>query len=278
MSIDTISLQCFILSAETGSFTKAANKVGRTQSAVSQQIIKLEQLVGKTLFKRGKTLELTDSGEEFLAYAKRIYKLHNEAMDNFKKTSLKGEVFFGIPDTFAQVFLEEILIEFRTKYPNILIHVECDLTLNLYENFKNKKLDVVLLKMKKPKGPGMGVRISSEKLYWVGNEDLLKQDSQVPLVLHPNPCVYRSTAIEALKKKNVKSRIVFSSYGYYEVVAAVRSNLGITVLPDTMVPKDLKIIRSSMLPSLGTSEVCLLKNSDKDPVINFFEEFVVKHW
>ncbi|MBL6665217.1 MAG: LysR family transcriptional regulator [Rickettsiales bacterium] len=278
MSIDTITLECFILSAETGSFTKAANKIGRTQSAVSQQIIKLEQLVGKTLFKRGKQLELTDSGQEFLDYAKRIYKLHKEAMDNFKKTSLKGEVFFGIPDTFAKVFLEEILIEFRSKYPNILIHIECDLTLNLYENFKNKKLDVVLLKMKKPKKVGIGVEISSEKLYWVGNEDLLKQNVHIPLVLHPNPCVYRSAAISALKRKNVKSRIVFSSYGYYEVVAAVKSNLGITILPEKMIPKDLQIIRSPILPSLGHSEVCLLKNNNYDPVVNFFEEFVIKHW
>lgn len=278
MTIDTISLQCFILSAEMASFTAAAKKVGRTQSAVSQQILKLEDLIGKKLFKRGKNLQLTQDGEDFLQYAKKIYKLHIEAVDNFKDDKIKGELFFGIPDTFAKVFLDELLFEFKTKYPNISINIECDLTLNLFENFKDKKLDVVLLKMKKPKNIANAIELPSEKLCWVGNKNLLEQEEIVPLVLHPKPCVYRSLALEALKKNNVKSRIVFSSYGYYEVIEAVKNDLGISVLPEKMVPKDVKIIRSSKLGQLGHSYVSLLKNIDDDDVINYFEDFVLKNW
>ncbi|MDF1930862.1 LysR family transcriptional regulator [Legionella pneumophila] len=76
MSIDTITLQCFLAVAETQSFTKAAQRVGRTQSAISQQIAKLENLIEKPLINRGRELSLTTDGEIFLGYAKRIYELH----------------------------------------------------------------------------------------------------------------------------------------------------------------------------------------------------------
>jgi DNA-binding transcriptional LysR family regulator len=277
MTIDTISVQCFIAVAESGSFTKAAAKVSRTQSAVSQQIAKLENLFGKTLFKRGKSLELTSDGEAFLNYAKQIFTLHHETIDHFKEPDLKGEVRFGMPDTFANVFLYDVLSDFISLHPNVSLHIECDLTMNLYENFKKKKLDLVLLKMENPKDYKFGVELSSEKLCWVGNNELLKTNKTLPLVLSPKPCVYRKVAIEALEKKNIKWRSALSSHSYSGIIAAVRAGLGLTILPQKMVPKDLQIIRSNLLPKLENSHISLLKNTDQNPAINSFEEFVIKH-
>lgn len=97
MSLDTVTLQCFLALAETQSFTKAAQRVGRTQSAVSQQIAKLEHLVEKPLINRGRELTLTTDGEVFLGYAKRIYELHRESLDRFKTPELQGELRFGLP-------------------------------------------------------------------------------------------------------------------------------------------------------------------------------------
>lgn len=277
MTIDTISLQCFIAAAEGGSFTKAAEKVNRTQSAVSQQIAKLENILGKILFKRGKILELTSDGELFLNYARQIFSLHHEALDRFKEPDLKGEVRFGIPDTFANVFLYEVLSDFISLHPNVSLHVECDLTLNLYESFKKKKLDLVVLKMELPKDAGFGVELSSEKLCWVGNQKLLKSQKVLPLVISPKPCIYRQAAIDALNKKKVKWRVAFSSHSYSGIVAAAKAGLGITILPQKMVPKDLHIIRSESLPKLANSHISLLKLTDKNPAINSFEEFVIKY-
>ncbi len=276
MTIDTISLQCFIAAADTGSFTKAAERVGRTQSAVSQQIAKLENILGKVLFKRSKTLELTSDGEIFFNYAKQIFGLHQEALSHFKEPDLKGEVRFGLPDDFASVFLYQVLSEFISVHPNISLHIECDLTMNLYENFKKKKLDLVLLKMPRPKEFSSGIEMSSEKLCWVGDQKLLTKKRTLPLVLSPKPCVYRKAAIEALDHKKMKWRIAFSSHSYSGTIAAVKAGLGITILPQKMVPKDLQIIRSTSLPKLGNSEISLLKLSNKNPAINSFEEFIIK--
>lgn len=277
MTIDTISLQCFIAAAETGSFTKAASRVGRTQSAVSQQIAKLENLLGKIFFKRNKNLELTTDGEIFLNYAKQIFSLHCETIDHFKEPDLKGEVRFGIPDDFASVFLYDFLSEFISAHPNISLHIECDLTLNLYENFKKKKLDLVLLKMPCPKDLKSAIELSSEKLCFVGDPKLIKKRDFLPLVLSPKPCVYRKAAIQALDENKIKWRITFSSHSYLGIIAAVRAGLGLTILPQKMVPKDIEIIRSNELPKLENSYVSLLKSTENNPAINYFENFIIKH-
>ncbi|MFT6106103.1 MAG: DNA-binding transcriptional LysR family regulator [Rickettsiales bacterium] len=277
MTIDTISIQCFIVAAETGSFTKTAQRVGRTQSAVSQQIAKLENMFGKILFNRGKNLELTNEGEVFLNYAKQIFSLHRETIDHFKESDLKGEVRFGMPDSFAGTFLYEVLTDFISIHPNVSLHIECDLTLNLYEDFKKNKLDLVLLKMKRPKDSEFGADLSFGELCWVGNEKLIKNQKILPLVLSPKPCVYRKSTIEALEKKHIKWRTALSSHSHSGIVAAVKAGLGIATLPTKMVPKDLEIIRSNFLPKLENSHISLLKNTDQNPAINSFEEFVIKH-
>lgn len=277
MTFDTISLQSFIAVADSGSFTKAADKVGRTQSAISQQIAKLESLTDKKLFNRDKNLTLTQDGQIFLNYARDIYKMHIEAIEHFKHPELHGEVRFGIPEDFASVFLYDVLKEFTQIHPRISLHIECDLTLNLYNNFKKDKFDLVLLKMAKPKGEALGSDLMSEKLNWVGNEKLLKNNNSIPLVLSPKPCMYREAAIKALDQKKIKWHIAFSSHSFAGTIAAVKAGLGVTVLPYKMIPKDLKIIKSAAFPALNNSHVSLLKLNSDNQAVNSFEEFVIKH-
>jgi len=276
MAIDTILLECFLATQETGSFTKAALRVHKTQSAVSQQIAKLENLIGKPLFKRNQKLELTIDGEYFLHYAKQIIALHHQVLEHFKYPQLKGEIKFGIPDDFANIFLQDILSEFIKTYPNISFHIECDLTLNLYENFKRNKLDLVLLKMPCPQDINFGVELSCEKLCWVGNEEILKNYKQLPLILSPKPCVYRKIATESLDKAKIKWQVALSSHSHLSIIAAVRAGLGIAILPQKTIPKNLPIINSRLLPKLQKSSISLLKKNNTNPVINFFENFIIK--
>src|SRR6056300_839518 len=143
MSFDALTLECFLAVAEKGSFTRAAHKVSRTQSAVSQQIAKLEKQVDSELFRRGKQLTLTSHGELLVSYAKQIIQLNREAMDRFRSPELAGEVRFGLPEDFAAVFLSEVLSDYAAQHPRVLLHIECDLTLRLFERFKKKEFDLV---------------------------------------------------------------------------------------------------------------------------------------
>ena len=138
VNLDSLTLECFLAVAETGSFTRAAEKVGRTQSAISQQINKLETQVGRSLLVRGKNFTLTSDGEIFLGYARQIIKLEREAIDRFREPELEGEVRFGLPEDFASVFLSDVLAEYCQLHPRILLNIECDLTLKLFARFKKK--------------------------------------------------------------------------------------------------------------------------------------------
>lgn len=279
MSFDALTLECFIAVAETGSFTRAADKVARTQSAVSQQIIKLEGIVGKPLLTRSRHLSLTSEGELLLTYAKKIVQLNRDAMDRFKHPELQGEVRFGLPEDFATVFLSEILTEFASLHPRVMLNVECDLTLNLFARFKKKEFDLVLVKMNKPEDFPNGMDVWSEALEWVGSKNFTNFDEEqpVPLVLSPQPCVYRARAISSLEKLTRKWRIVFSSHSYAGTVAAVKAGMGLTVLPRNMVPDELQIIRTNKhLPNLDDTHISLLKHHNKNLVVNSFEKFVVE--
>lgn len=276
MSIDTITIQSFIAVAESGSFTKASERVGRTQSAISQQMSKLEQLLGKSLFVRGKSFTLTPEGEIFLGYAKQIFSLHREAMDRFKEPELEGEVRFGLPEDFASVFLSDVLADFARIHPRILLNIECDLTLNLFDRFKKKEFDLVLVKMTRPDDFPNGQEVWTEPLEWVGDESLIQLGKPVPLVLSPQPCVYRTAAIQALEAAGHSWRLIFSSASHAGKAAAVKAGMGITVLPRMMAPKELSLMVSGNLPKLEDIHVSLLKHEGNNPAVNSFEEFVLK--
>lgn len=276
MTLDAITLQCFLAVAESGSFTRAAERVGRSQSAVSQQIAKLERLLGKALLTRGKEISLTPEGEIFLRYAKQIFALQREAIDLFREPELAGEVRFGLPEDFASVFLADVLVEFVQIHPRIQLNIECDLTLNLFERFKRREFDMVLVKMSRPEDFPNGLDIWSEPLEWVGEPDLADTGEPVPLVLSPQPCVYRASALRALQNAGQDWRVVFSSTSYAGTIAAVKASLGITVLPRNMVPRECNVFAAHKLPSLEDTHVSLLKHSADNAAVVSFEEFVLK--
>jgi DNA-binding transcriptional LysR family regulator len=273
---DFIALQSFIAVAETGSFTRAADRIGRTQSAVSQQMAKLEGLLGKPLLVRGKSITVTPEGEILLGYARKIYALHREMIDRFRQPELEGEVRFGLPENFASVFLSEVLADFARIHPRILLKIECDLTLNLFERFQQKEFDLVLVKMNQPEDFPNGLDVWSEPLRWVGNSDLVEPDMPVPLVLAPRPCVYRSSAINALDNAGRSWRLVLSSPSYAGAVAAVKAGMGVTVMPQTMIPQELQAIGARILPDLEDTHVSLLKHRDDVAAINTLEGFVLR--
>ena len=276
MNIDTIVLQCFLALVETGSVTKAALRVGRTQSAVSQQMAKLENLLGKPLFVRNKVFSLTRDGEIFLGYARQIFALHREAIDRFKEPELQGEVHFGMPEDFASVYLSDVLVDFSRIHPRIFVNIECDLTLNLFERFKRGEFDLVLLKMNRPEDFPNSLDVYTEKLEWVGHRKLIdEKHAPIPLVLSPQPCVYRSRAIKTLEETGIKWRCVFSSPSYAGTVAAVKAGLGITVLPRTMIPEQLDVLNYPNLPLLDDTHICLLKHNTGNAPLLSFEQFVL---
>lgn len=228
------------------------------------------------MVERGRILSLTAAGETFLGYARQIYALHREALDRFREPELEGEVRFGLPEDFASVFLSDVLADFTHIHPRILLNIECDLTLNLYSRFRQNEFDLVLVKMNRPEDFPHGIDVWSEPLEWVGDPNLIDRSKPIPLVLSPQPCVYRARALKSLDDLGWKWRLVLSSPSYAGTIAAVKANMGITVLPRAMIPPGLEAIRQQLLPNLSDIHVSLLKRQLNDPVTNSLETFVLK--
>lgn len=278
MNFDYLTLQCFVSVVESGSFTKAGEKIGRTQSAVSQQVSKIEKILGIPLLKREKRISLTIEGEIFFNYAIRIINLHHEIKNRFIENHLKGEIRFGVPEDFASFFLADVLADFSRTHPEVVLNVECDLTLNLLKRFKNDEFDIVLTKMTCPKNFPHGVNLLTESLEWSCNHsviNILDKEKVLPLVLSPHPCIYRARALQALENANLKWRIVYTSSSYAGTLAAVRAGLGLTVLPKNMIPKNLTYVNKDFLPLLNNIHVSLLKNSKNNQAINSFENVIL---
>lgn len=278
MSLDTVTLQCFLAVAETQSFTKAASRVGRTQSAISQQIAKLENLIAKQLITRGRELSLTPDGELFLSYAKRIYELHRESLDRFKTPEIQGEIRFGLPEDFASMMLSDILVEFSRLHPRVMLNVECDLTLNLIERFHHDEFDLILIKTNEKNQVSKGVNVWNEPVEWVGKKELLptlNEKAIIPLILSPTPCVYRGDVIESLNQHHLKWRLAFSSPSYAGKMAAVRAGLGITAIQRSMIPNYLDRLDDHFLPSLKDIHVSLIKKESENKAIESLEFFIM---
>lgn len=279
MSLDTVTLQCFLAVSDSGSFTKAANRVGRTQSAISQQIAKLETLVGKSLFNRGKDLSLTTEGEIFLAYAKQIYSLHRESLDRFKEPDLQGEIRFGLPEDFATVILSDVLVDFSRLHPRIILNVECDLTINILEGFKADKFDLILIKMAPPNNFIQQTTLWKEPVKWIGKPELLpiiNENTVVPLVLSPKPCVYRERAIHALEKAGIKWRLAYTSPSYAGKMAAIRAGLGISIIQEALIPDYLTQLENKILPSIPELPISFIKKQNHNKAIESLEYFLLK--
>ncbi|MBL8687948.1 MAG: LysR family transcriptional regulator [Rhodospirillaceae bacterium] len=271
-------LRTFVEIADSGSFTRAAERVGRSQPTVSLQMKKLEQGLGRRVFERenggaGGQRLLTTEGEILLNYARQVLHLCDEARARIMEPEVEGLVRLGTPEDFATSHLPDILARFARAHPRVALAINCDFTVNLLSGFSRGEYDLVLFK-REPQGrlgspaagPEDGVGVWREGLVWAANARLVLDDAKpLPLVLAPAPDVYRRRAIAALDAAERKWQVVFTSPSLAGLQAAVRAGLGLSVLPREMVPDGAVVLapREHRLPELPDTEIVLYKMPGK---------------
>lgn len=260
-NLDLDLLRTFAVIADVRSFTRAGARLGRSQSAVSLQVQRLEAQLGKALLSRDpRHVVLTREGEAFLPQARRLLRIHDEILAGLRGEEVEGEVRLGAPEDFATVHLPEILGEFARSNPRTSLVVTCDLTLNLLDRLKEGALDLALVK-REPLGPHLGVRVWREPLVWVAaDESIVERPDALPLIVAPAPCVYRKRAITALEGSGRAWKCAYTSPSLAGQQAALRAGLGVTVLPREMAPPDLARLGASHgLPELEDTEIALIR-------------------
>ncbi len=276
-NLDLDLLRAFVAVSDTGSFTRAAERLLRTQSTVSLQIKRLEDALGTSLLQRtARGARPSAAGAALLESTRRLLALNDEIVADAAEPRLAGHVRLGTPEDFATTHLPSVLAQFAASYPSVTLEVTCDLTLNLLAAFREARFDLVLLK-REPSPRVRGIPVWREPLVWVAAEraPLDRQDT-LPLVVSPEPCVYRKRAVTALRAFGRRWRVAYTCGSLAGALAAVRAGLGVTVLPKEMVPDGLVAMSGARgAPDLPDTEIALLATDALPPPAERLREHIV---
>ncbi len=250
-------LRTLVAISATGSFNKAARAVYRTPSAVSMQMKRLEDIIGRAIFsKDGRGVTLTSDGQELLGYAKRILALADEALLKFRCAATEGKVRLGTPEDYVTAFLPPILARFAKTHPLVQVDVTCHSSQSLVRLLDGDELDIALV--------DVGVTATAsrivhrERLVWAGLRDgIAYQKRPLPLALSFPTCSWRRQAIDTLQAAGISHRVAYSSYQYTGQVAAVLADLAVAPLAASSITGDLVRIDDRELPPLGYFEIDL---------------------
>lgn len=276
-NLDIDLVRTFVTIHALGNFSRAAARLGRQQSTISLQILRLENMVGqKLLLRTPRKVELTRAGQVFLVACRRLLELNDEIIASIRDPDLRGLVRLGTPEDFATRHLPDVLASFAQAHPAVALEVTCDLTLNLLPRFQAGAFDLVLVKQELSEN-ARSKRVWREPLVWVtGERDYIRRRGCLPLVVSPEPCVYRTRAIVALDEAGHDWRVAYTCGSMAGSMAAVRAGLGISVLPQEMVPADLHVIHGTFLPDLKDTEIALLQADQLSEPAKRLREHIVR--
>ena len=267
LSLDT--LRTFVSIVELGSFYKAGEAVGRSQPAISLQMKKLEEQLGKKLFSKiGQSYQANKDGEYLYRQAKQMLAINDDILRSLStQQTLRGRLRFGIPSEFASTLLPSIIGEFSQTYPDVSLDVTSSLSRNLLSKNALKDFDLVLA-LSDVAPQEHGEVLLEDELVWVGDANHKLNKDSLALVLAPEGCMYRSRVIEQLKQQTHVWKITYTNADLYGLMAAIKQGLGITALAKSSVPPELDLIKDSRLPSLGKIKVCLFNQDTQHPQVS----------
>jgi DNA-binding transcriptional LysR family regulator len=276
MLFDTVLLRTFAAICDFGSFTKAAREVNLTQSAVSLHIKRLEDQVGSQLIERNTHgIWLTERGEVFLSYARRILALNKEAAHRLRNDRA-SVIRIGAPEYFDLHALLAVLGQFASRYPASQHHLELGLCPHISALLNMGELDIAIVSSEI--GEGDGVSLRRERRIWAaGGTMQLDPEKPVPLALYRGKCSWRQLILDQLDMACRTWTVVLQSTGTAGIVAALNSGLAITVLPEYGLPNTLRALGSSeALPPLPDFEYVLRQRRGcraAEPLADMFVSF-----
>jgi len=265
--LDLELLRSFVSVVDAGGFTRAGERVHRTQSTVSQQIKRLEDDLGQPLLNRsGKEVTPTEAGERLLSYARRLLSLAEEARDVLAEPSNEGAVRLGIPEDFAAYRLIKLLASFSRSRPGLRLDVRVDQSTYLRRDLERGELDLALFK--RSAGEKGGIAVWPERVHWVTSKThpVDSAEGSVPLIGFPTGCLYRTRAIHAIESAGRPWHMAYTSSSLAGIQAAVAAGLGLSILSDIAIRADHRVLtaKDGFAP-IDRTEVALVASPDASP-------------
>lgn len=267
-TFDMDALRTMVVGTDLKSFARAASQLGRSQSAVSMQLKKLEQQAGRPLFRRnGRGLVPTEAGDALLAYARRIIALNDEAAASLGATVAAASVRLGLPQDLFDDVMSDAIVRFSRQRPGVHVEVRAGRNYALEEEVRAGRLDVAVAFFP-PGSEAHGTRIASLPMVWLGGKGVARPAAgdPIPLVLFDHPCLFRQAAFRTLEGKGLCWRLSLTTPSLSGVWAALRSGHGISVRTAHRVPAGIRDVGAALgLPKLPPIELRLLAASDLSP-------------
>ncbi|CZF81512.1 HTH-type transcriptional regulator GltC [Grimontia celer] len=265
--MDIDSLRSFLAIVDTGSFTRAAAQIHRTQSAISMQIKKLEEELGNPLFDRDKRpLTVSLAGQRLVSHARRLVASHDEALDAFKREDNARPIRIGCPDDYAESLLPELLEAFRQQLGNVTFNVLCASSVRLRQRLDSGDLDLAIVTRAPDSDEGW--LLKHDKGVWVcGNDPTLVERRPLPLALFDKSCKFHTTALDGLGKFGIDVDLVAFTTSASTLVGLVRSQQALSAMATGSVPPDLKVLSGANLPPLPAIDIVIVSATHSHPMI-----------
>jgi DNA-binding transcriptional LysR family regulator len=281
--LDPELLRAFQLIAEGHSFTQAADQLGRTQSAISMQIKRLEEILGQTILSRGKGggIALTPHGRYLLGRTRQILALNDEVMTTFRAPAISGVVRLGTPDDYALSHLPGVLRRFAETHPAVQVDVLCSSSGDVVAKLKAGELDLTLASDGIQPKNWPSVALWRGPLSWITSTRYAphRQDP-LPLALAHDECGWRTAAQAALDKAGIRYRIAYLSGTQVGTHAPVLAGLAVTVSALTVLPEGVRAMRPEEgLPKLPEFGIVMLKGRNPaQPVTDALAAHIEEHF
>lgn len=261
--LDPDALATLVAVVDSGGFTSAAERIGKTQAAVSVKIANLEAQLGQRLLARSRRGTVpTDAGEAFLGYARRILAIEDEALAAFGRDEAIGRVRLGIPDDYVETFVTPLIGRFAAAHPGVQVEIRCDLSVRLETELARGDIDLAVV-TRDPEQP-KGEVLRREPLIWCASADHFPERvSPLPLAVFCEGCRSRPRILGALDTADIAWRIAYTSSHMSGILSAVASGFALTALVESALPVDWRRLGvAENLPPLPHHEIALMLPPD----------------
>lgn len=270
-------LRAFLAVVDTGSMTAAAKQVFRSQSAVSMQIRKLEDSVGRSLLNRGSgTITLTPAGYDLLAHARRLMEIHAGALTALHGSGMGGRLSLGVPDDYVMTYLAPVLRTFASRYAEVEVTLVCEPSISLVAKVERGEIDLALVTRDLP---NRGEFLFREDLMWVASEQHeVWKKHPLPIAVHGLDQQLRTTILAALAALQREYRVVYNSANVMGQLAMAGSGMAVAIITRCSLPQGLKVLDTRHgLPPLPTLDVAVVrsKQSKRSQAVDAMVEHVM---
>jgi len=243
MNLPIDTLRTLVTIVDLGSYTKAAQRLGRTQPALTLQVQKLQDQLGTRVLKSGgRDFTLTEEGELLLRYARQMLRLNDEITNRLLKRKPEGIVRIGLPTDYAVAFFQKVLTNFIAEHKDVELEIICDLSMRAMERLAADELDVAVALFGDRQNDWLAYSWAERPIWVAAQTSTVEAATTVPLVAHDKGCEYRERMVRSLDMIDRQWRVVFTSPGISALQDAVKADLGVSALTRRTFLRGMRIL------------------------------------